>query len=374
MNRRERFFRALDLEEPDYVPITDLALDPPIVDAVLGKRFSGGVFTMAGGSAGWDESLNYRLALIEACKKLGFDAAPALSDYSLTTKDYSPRYIDGKRYVDHWGRVMQMSREAKTTFFVSGIIESQEDLESYEPPDPFHQDVIEAIEKIMSKARGEDIAIIAQCHSGWHMAFQVRGGIDKILVDFYRNPLFAKKLLDKIARSCQGFAKVMAEAGVDALFVTDDYADSKGPFMSPEIFRKYELPSLKEIVSVGRKYGIPVLKHSDGNIYPILEDIVGSGISCLHPIEPGVMSLRDVKERYGLKICLAGNVDCKYVLPFGDEEDVKRDVRRCVNAAAEGGGFILTSSNSLHANVKVENIYTMVKEARKYGRYPLHGK
>lgn len=50
---------------------------------------------------------------------------------------------------------------------------------------------------------------------------------------------------------------------------------------------------------------------------------------------------------------------------------VRRDVRRCIDAAAEGGGFILTSSNSLHANVRVENIYAMVDEARKYGRYPI---
>ena len=369
MDPRERFFRALDLEEPDYIPVTDLALDPPIVDAILGKRFSGEVFTMAGGSVGWEKSLSYRLALVEACKKLGFDAVPALSDYSLTTKDYKPKYIDGKRYIDHWGRIMQVSVGAKTTFFVGGTVNSYEDLESYEPPDPYHPDVIEAIDKIMGELKGENIAIIAQCHSGWHMAFQVRGGIDKILIDFYRNPSFVKKLMDKIAKSCQGFAKVMAEAGVDALFVTDDYADRKGPFMNLKIFREYELPNLKEIVNIGRRHGIPVLKHTDGNIYPILEDIIESGIDCLHPIEPEVMSLEDIKDRYGSKICLAGNVDCKYVLPFGDEEDVRRDVRRCIDAAAYGGGFILTSSNSLHANVKVENIYVMVKEARRYGKY-----
>jgi len=371
MNHRERFFKALELEEPDYVPITDLALDPPIVDAVLGRRVSDIVFTTAVGSGGWNASLNYRLALIEACKKLDFDAVPALSDYSLTTKDYRPRFIDDKRYVDHWGRIMQTSRKAKTTFFVGGTISSPEDLETYEPPNPFHPDIIELIERIMKKVKGEDIAIIAQCHSGWHMAFQVRGGIDKILIDFYRNPSFAKKLIDKIAESCQGFAKIMAESGVDALFVTDDYADSKGPMMNPKLFRKYELPNLREIVNIGKKYGIPVLKHSDGNLYPILEDIVDSGISCLHPIEPGAMDLKDVKEKYGSKICLAGNIDCKYVLPFGSEEDVRKDVRRCIDAAAKDGGFILMSSNSLHANVKVENIYTMVDEARKYGKYPL---
>ena len=81
--------------------------------------------------------------------------------------------------------------------------------------------------------------------------------------------------------------------------------------------------------------------------------------------------MKDVKERYGSKICILGNVDCRRVLPFGTEEEVRRDVRRCIDAAANGGGYILASSNSLHANCKVENIYTMIDEARKYGRYPL---
>ncbi|MEM2849287.1 MAG: uroporphyrinogen decarboxylase family protein [Candidatus Bathyarchaeia archaeon] len=359
------------MEEPDLVPIMDLALDPPIVDAVLKRKVSSTVLTMAGGSDSWENSLNYRLAFVEACEKLGFDAVPALSDYSLTTRDYRPRYLNDKKYVDHWGRIMQTSREAKTTYFVGGIVNSPKDLESYEPPDPFHPDVVEMADRIMRRVKDRDIAVIAQCHSGWHMAFQVRGGIDKISIDLYRNPYFARKLMDKIAVACRGFAKLMAEAGIDALFVTDDYADSKGPLMSPKLFREYELSNLEEIVKIGKSYGIPVLKHSDGNLYPILDDIIDTGICALHPVEPGVMDLKYVKEKYGSRICIIGNVDCKYVLPFGNEEDVRRDVKRCIESAAQGGGFILASSNSLHANVRVENIYVMVDEARRYGKYPL---
>jgi uroporphyrinogen decarboxylase len=81
------------------------------------------------------------------------------------------------------------------------------------------------------------------------------------------------------------------------------------------------------------------------------------------------MDLGDVKAKYGDRICLLGNVDCKYVLPYGSGDDVRRDVRRCIDAAGKNGGFVLTSSNSMHSNVKVENIYTMVDEARKYGKY-----
>ncbi|MBS7610300.1 nucleoside 2-deoxyribosyltransferase, partial [Candidatus Bathyarchaeota archaeon] len=138
-----------------------------------------------------------------------------------------------------------------------------------------------------------------------------------------------------------------------------------------QLFREFELPNLRRIIEFADKRGIPVLKHSDGNLYPIIDDMLEAGIKGLHPIEPGTMDLADIKRRYGNRICLLGNVDCRYVLPFGSEEDVRRDVRRCIDAAAEGGGFVLTSSNSLHANCKVENVYAMVDEAREYGKYPL---
>ena len=371
MNHRERFLKALELEEPDYVPITDLALDPPIVEQILGRPLGGGLYSVAGGSISWEQTIEYRLSIVEACKKLDFDAAVVFSNYSAITKDYQPKYIDKKRYVDIWGRILQVVPETKTTFFVGGTVQTLEDLESYEPPDAFHPDIYEMMERVMKKAKKEDLAILAQSHSGWHIAFQVRGGIDKLLLDFYFNPSFAKKLLEKVAKACQSFIKAEAELGADAIFITDDYAGKNGPFMSPQQFREYELPYLKEAIGIARKYGVPVLKHSDGNIYPILDDLVNAGIAALHPIQPGLMDLRDVKERYGDRICLIGNVDCEYVLPYGSEEDVRRDVRRCIDAAAEGGGFILSSSNSLHANVKVENIYIMVDEARKYGKYPL---
>lgn len=378
MNHRERFFKALDLEEPDRVPITDLGLDPPITEAILQKEGSklknfGEDASVLSSMVGekWESSINIRLNMIEACMKLDFDAVPALSDYILTNKRYKPKFIDDKKFIDQWGRIMQTSIEGKTTYFVGGTVNTAEDLENYEPPDASDSDIIEMMERILKPIKNEDVVKIAQCHSGWHLAFQVRGGIDKIAIDFYRNPSFARKLMDKISKACQRLAEALIEAGVEVLFVTDDYADNHGPLINPKLFREFELPNLKKIVEIGKKHGIPVLKHSDGNLYPILDDIINTGVNGLHPMEPGAMDLKDVKERYGDRVCLLGNVDCRYILPYGSEEDVRKDVRRCIDSAGKGGGFVLASSNSMHANVKVENLYVMVDEARKYGRYPL---
>jgi uroporphyrinogen decarboxylase len=376
VNHRERFFAALHVEEPDLVPITDLGLDPPIVEAIMSQRFShadrGTEFLSIQEAGDWRSSIDFRLAMVEACKKLDFDAAPALSDYSLTTRTYAPTFIDSRRFVDQWGRVMERSAKGKTTYFVGGTVTTKEDLENYEPPDAFHPDILEMMERILEPIKNEDIASFGSLHSGWHLAFQVRGGIDKIAIDSYRNPSFVKNLMNKIAAACQRFAEAMIEVGVDALFITDDYADNHGPFITRKLLQEQELPNLKKIVEEAHRHGVPVLKHSDGNLYPILDEIISTGIDGLHPIEPGPMNLADVKARYGSGICLLGNVDCKYVLPYGSEEEVRRDVRRCIDAAADNGGFILASSNSIHANVKTENIYTMVDESRRYGKYPRH--
>ncbi len=371
LSHRERFQVSLEFEEPDVVPITDLALDPPIVEAILGKKLGGFSIIAASADDPWESAHRNRVALSEACVKLGFDAIPAISDYALCKRDYTPRFIGKDRFVDEWGRIIESRPDTKTSWWIGSILETEEDVENYVAPDPEDEGRFEIARRTIEPFKDKDVIIMGQAHSCWHMAFQARGGIDKLLLDMYRRPTLAKRFCDKISDTCFGMAKLIIEGGVEVLFVTDDYADCHSTFMSPSLFGKFELPYLKRVIEYAEKRGIPVFKHSDGNLYPILDDLIAAGIKGLHPMEPGAMDIADVKKRYGEKICILGNVDCKYVLPYGSEEDVRKDVRRCIDAAAKGGGYILESSNSIHANCKVQNIYTMVDEARKYGKYPI---
>ncbi|MBS7622140.1 hypothetical protein KEJ39_00475, partial [Candidatus Bathyarchaeota archaeon] len=224
------------------------------------------------------------------------------------------------------------------------------------------------VEDTVAQAGG-DITVVAMCHSVITAPFQMRGGIDKLIQDLYRQPDFAKKLIEKVFRFQIRTVKRFVECGVDVVIEGDDLADIKGPMFSPKIFREFFFPYIRRFIEECHSHNIPVMKHSDGNLYPILEELISLGYDGLHPIEPAVMDLADVKRRYGDRIFLRGNVDCVHILPHGSEEDVRRDVRRCIDAAAEGGGFILSDSNSLHSNVKTENIKFMVDEARRYGRY-----
>ncbi len=370
-SHKRRFLTAVELGEPDMVPITDLSMDPPIVEKITGIKthgFSLQAFSTKGVET-WEVSVKNDTTKVKAYKMADFDAV-TVDDYSLVPHGYIPKFLDEQTFIDEWGRVMKSRSDTKTTWWVGGTVNTPEDLESYEPPDVNSPGRIEILESVIKEA-GEEMGVIGMTHTAFMFAWEVRGGIDKFIIDIYRRPTFIRKLMDKVGDATLEYAKLMMDAGVDVLLLGDDYADTHGPLIHPKLFREFELPYLRRVVSEAKRRGVPVLKHSDGNLYPILEDIVNSGISGIHPMEPDAMDIGDVKIRYGNRIFLMGNVDCRYVLPYGTEEEVRRDVRRCIDAAARGGGYILASSNSLHANVKSENVITMVDETRKYGKYPI---
>ena len=378
MTHKERYLTAINHEEPDMVPVDVSFLDMIHVEKITGKKaFATGGGGGGGGIALTEEEMemdlnegmmrNQRL-LNEALQKIDCDAL-VVSDYWLYPEGYSHQYLDENTYVDQWGKIYRVRADVKTTYWIGGIIKTPEDLDEYQPPDP-DELCYDIVDYTVNEAGGE-YPVVAWCHAGSMFPYLVRGGIDKLVLDVYMNPSFAKRLIKVIAETNIEIAKNILDRGVDMLAVSDDIADTKSPFFPPHLFREFFLPYTERIVRESHKRGIPCMKHSDGNLYPLLDDFVRIGVDGLHPIEPGAMDLADVKQRYGDKLFLRGNVDCMYVLPFGGEEDVRRDVRRCIDAAAEGGGFILADSNSMHSNVKTENIWIMVDEARKYGRYPL---
>ena len=116
--------------------------------------------------------------------------------------------------------------------------------------------------------------------------------------------------------------------------------------------------------------GARVVKHTDGNIWPIIADIVSTGIDGLNPLEPVAgMDLGRVKTEYGARVCLIGNIDCGELLSHGSPEEVEQAVRAALAAGMPGGRYMLSSSNSIHASVRPENYHAMVMAGKRWGRY-----
>ncbi|HOV70391.1 MAG TPA: uroporphyrinogen decarboxylase family protein, partial [Clostridia bacterium] len=122
------------------------------------------------------------------------------------------------------------------------------------------------------------------------------------------------------------------------------------------------------------KHNMLYLRHTDGNIMKFADEfLLHSGFDGYQSVDPSAgMDIALIKQRYGDKILLMGNVDCGRVLHLGTKEDVIRETKNVIKIASPGGGHILSSSNTIHSHVPTENFLTMLETARKYGSYPIN--
>ena len=118
---------------------------------------------------------------------------------------------------------------------------------------------------------------------------------------------------------------------------------------------------MAEVVRNFHRAGLPAVKHTDGNIDPIIDDILSAGWDGLDPIdEMAGLNIFTYKQRFGDRICLKGGLDCVHLLTEGTPEDVRRRAEICIRELQPG--FILSSTNTIHSGVKPEN-YRAVLEA-----------
>ena len=162
----------------------------------------------------------------------------------------------------------------------------------------------------------------------------------------------------------------VAEAGTDVLIIEDDIASNESTLVSPQHFEQFITPYNQEVLDRAHGHGLKVVRHSDGNLWPIMDRLLEMGYDGLNPLEPQAgMELRKVKQCCGDKICLLGNIDCGELLCSGTIEQVETAVVQAIQDAAPEGSYILCSSNSIHPGVKAENFVAVVKAAKKHGVY-----
>ncbi len=161
---------------------------------------------------------------------------------------------------------------------------------------------------------------------------------------------------------------ISTDMGIETFLVPGDYAMETGLIFSLDMYRRYLKPVHQEIVEHIHKRGGVVTKHSDGNTWDLLDDWMEVGFDGYHPVQPQCMDLREVKRHVKGSMSVWGNIDCRTLLVKGSEEEVRRSVRDTIEIAAPGGGYIITSSNSIHPNVKPENYLAMIRAAHEYGR------
>ncbi|MBI4602453.1 MAG: hypothetical protein HY721_10890 [Planctomycetes bacterium] len=345
MNSRERVIAALEHRQPDRVPLVEWVIDEGVMDALL-----------------------------PGCDYYGFVDWIGLDNVGLNRSSWrrdNVEYVDREKglFRDQWGVIRAFGPES-SPYPVEGPIKTPEDLRTYVPPDPEKGDVLGALPEVVARYRGKK-AVGAICRDAFFNPSHLRG-MEAFLMDMIEHPRLVHELIEMTQTYDLRVTRKLIQAGLDVVVFGDDYADKNGPMMSPKHFRELILPGLKRAVDDAHAAGAYVVKHTDGNILPILDMIVETGIDGLNPLEPAAgMDIGRIKRKYGHRVALLGNIDCGELLSSAPPEEVRRVTRETIRAAAPGGGFCLSSSNSIHSSVRPENYLAMVEALREHGSYPI---
>lgn len=196
-------------------------------------------------------------------------------------------------------------------------------------------------------------------------------GIEETLVRLQMDDeallVFLERQSDFVEKSFR-FACEEARGAADICWLMDDVATQRSLMMRPDTWRRHLKPLLRRQVGVLHEHGVRALFHSCGAIRAILPDLIEIGVDGVLPFQTSAegMGVESIARDFGGKIAFYGGMDIQQLLTFGTEEDVRREVRRNIDAFSRCGGYIVANSHHCIANLKPENITAMLDEARRY--------
>ena len=360
MNPKQRLLTALSCGKPDRVPVTEFWINESSLLGIARILRPEAVHIEAMKDRFGEERPEILDIYCMVVQELGLDA-------TCTSVSIGLDCISEDRGRDKFGTVYRLSEHGEP-LPVDGPIKSKSDLSGFDMASRLERADFSGVRYVIDKV-GKERACLVSITDPFKVSWERRGGMEHLLMDYVEDP----ELAHGLARIATDFGKaaidMALQIGADGFVMPGDLAGEIATIMSPAHYREYIKPYHQEIVEHCHRRGSKIIKHTDGNIWAILHDLIEVGFDGFHPVQPQCMDIGEVKEQLAGKMCVVGNIDCRNLLVFGTPEEVKRVVKETIEKAAPGGGYILTSSNSIHPACKPENYIEMVRAAHEYGVY-----
>lgn len=244
----------------------------------------------------------------------------------------------------------------------NGVILSFEDFEQYKFPaaSDFDYNNFEKVKSLLPDGMG----VIGQYGDIFTMTWEMMG-FESFSIALFENEDLIKILNNKIGELVLSMFEYFAQSeNINAIWYSDDIAYTNSLMVSPVVLDKYFFPWLKKIGDLATRYNKPLIYHSDGILYDVMDKIIECGVSAIHPIEPKAMNIVEVKEKYGDKLCIIGNIDVD-LLARGSVNDIKLNVRKNIEQVGFNGGYCVGSGNSIPEYVKLENYIAMIETVKE---------
>jgi hypothetical protein len=365
---KERMVAALEFRTPDRIPVGETGIDYTITEQALGHP------TLYRGK--WKEYQalwqGRRDAYVESCKrdivalahKFEHDFVPVFPVPPREQQPPQPEFISDYKWRLPDGRVYQFSPETEGHAF---LVDSPDiDLDELtELPAEIDESEMELVHHVV-KELGDTHFILGRAGSGLFPLDKYR--MDLLLMSMIDRPEVVYRIIEIETRYVMRVAERMLDAGCDAIMDLSDIAGNEGPFMSPRMAGEFIFPHLRALCDLAHARGRYFIKHTDGNMWPLLDMMVDAGVDGWHGIQPSIgMALPKLQETYGGRICFFGGVDLDTLIK-GPEAEIIREVHTAVESAPQAGGLVLTSSNTLMVGVPYSHYLVVLDALAAYRR------
>ena len=189
----------------------------------------------------------------------------------------------------------------------------------------------------------------------------------EFVIDLYDNPEDVKERNEKSLLNGIALQNKLLDAGADGILNACDVAFNSGPFISPQLMDEFFFPYFNRWVDSLKSQGIPSIWHTDGNIMPIMDRTLESGVTAIQCVDPlGGMDIVKLKKQVGNRLALIGNLDCS-LLQTGPAEIIEAETKKIIEGCNGSGGFVLCGCNAIFQGISVENYMVFVNSRYKYG-------
>ena len=279
-------------------------------------------------------------------------------------------------YVDSWG--VAWGRASDGQYYVNksplSLDSTTSDLEAHSWPEPPDTQFLENIRARASELRTTTDYAIVLALPGRVLSIGERLlGFEDWYMCLLINPDLANDLLHRAVgveiQMIEGLLGYVGEL-VDVVFCPDDLGAQDRTLISPHLYRELIKPHHSRVVeTIKQLTKARVVLHSDGAIFPIIEDIIDVGFDAINPVQVSAagMETSRLKETFGKRISFWGGIDTQYVLPCGSPQDVRDEVRSRISDLAKGGGYVIGPVHNIQPEVPPENIVAMYEAAIEYG-------
>lgn len=201
-------------------------------------------------------------------------------------------------------------------------------------------------------------------------AWRLRG-FERFMLDMVENPPLVDYLLEQLTAMHLSMSMALAGAGIDILALDDDIAEQRRMLFSPTMWRRYFKDRVRSIITAARSVNpdLAIFWHSDGNIEPVIPDLIEVGVTILNPVQPDSMDPAKLKAQYGDQLVFFGTVGTPTLWSWGTPEDIRQEVKERIETVGKGGGLIICPAYDLEPEDSIpwENITAFFDAVEEFG-------